>query len=220
MQISLKAADGFQPGGYLALPDETPKGGIIVLQEIFGVNRHIREVADRFAGEGYAALAPALFDRQQRGFECGYSKDEAAEARRFIANPNFDEYMLDVAAARDRLSEYGAVAPVGYCLGGAVAFAAATRLDGLACAVGYYGARIMAMRDETPRCPVLLHFGDSDHSIPQENVEAIRAARPDVEVHVYAAGHGFNCDHREAFSAEASTLAWERTMDFLHEHIT
>ncbi|WP_018698530.1 dienelactone hydrolase family protein [Amorphus coralli] len=217
--IDLTASDGHTLSAYLARPGEPSKGGVVVVQEIFGVNRHIREVCDWFADAGYTALAPALFDRTQPGFESGYSEEEVAKARTFIQNPDFDAFMRDTEAAKNWLGEHGPVAVVGYCLGGSVAFAAATRWHGLAAAVGYYGGMIVKMADATPLCPTMLHFGETDHTIPMADVEEIKVKRPDVEIHVYAAGHGFNCDHRPSFDADAARVAGERTLAFLEEHM-
>lgn len=210
--ITLTAADGHTLSGYEATA-EGAKVGVVVLQEIFGVNPHIRDVADRFAAAGYQAVAPALFDRIERGFESGYSAEEVDAARPFLAKFDWDAALADVDAAKAHLASKGLqVAVVGFCLGGSLAFLSATRLDGLAAAVGYYGGYIAKVADEAPRCPVLLHYGDSDHTIPMGDVEAVKAARPDVEIHVYHAGHGFNCDARGSFDKESADLAWARTL--------
>ncbi|MDQ0315076.1 dienelactone hydrolase family protein [Amorphus orientalis] len=218
--ITLTAGDGFQLGAYVATPTEEPqKGGVVVVQEIFGVNRHIREVCDWFAHAGYKAIAPAIFDRTEPGFESGYSEEEIKKARSFIANPDFDQMLMDVGAAKAVLAEEGPVAVVGYCLGGSLAFAAATRMHGLAAAVGYYGGKVKAFADEKPMCPVMLHFGETDQSIPMEDVEEVRRKRPEVELYVYPAGHGFNCDHRSAYEPESARIAGERTLAFLDKHV-
>lgn len=218
--ITLTASDGHTLGAYLATPAEGPvKGGVVVVQEIFGVNAHIREVCDWFAQAGYEALAPALFDRQQPGFESGYSEEEVKAARGFIANPDFDAFMRDTQAAKDHLGARGPVAVVGYCLGGSIAFAAAVRWHGLAAAVGYYGGMVVKMADQQPHCPTMLHYGETDHTIPMSDVEEVRRKRPDVEIYTYPAGHGFNCDHRASFDADASRIAGERTLAFLDRHM-
>jgi len=218
--ITLTASDGHTLGAYLARPSEEPiKGGVVVLQEIFGVNAHIREVCDWYATAGYLALAPALFDRTHPGFESGYSEEEVKAARGFIANPDFEAFMRDTEAAKTYLAEHGPVAIVGYCLGGSIAFAAATRWHGLAAAVGYYGGMVEKMADKQPLCPTMLHFGETDHSIPMDDVEEVRRKRPDVEIYTYPAGHGFNCDHRASFDADAARVAGERTLAFLEQHM-
>ena len=215
--ITLTASDGFELTGYLARPDGDSKGAVVVVQEIFGVNAHIREVCDRFANEGYAALAPALFDRQQPGFECGYAAEEVASARELMSTGSFDDYMLDVTAARDALAGFSPVSIVGYCLGGSVAFAAATRLDGFLCSIPYYGGKIAGMRDEKARCPLLMYFGEQDHSIPMDDVELIRAAQPDASIRVVNAQHGFMCDHRATYSEAIAKEAWQETIAFLEQ---
>ncbi len=218
--FSLTAADQFKLGAYRADPQGTPKGGIVVVQEIFGVNSHIRTVCDRFAAEGYVAVAPAIFDRQQRDFESGYTPEEVEKARKFIANPDWDAMLRDTQAAIDDLQSatQNGVAVVGFCLGGSIAFLAATRLKGLTAAVAYYGGRIAASADEKPQCPVQMHFGEADQGIPMKDVETIRQKRPDCEVYVYpGAGHGFSCDDRSAFNPESAKLAWQRTQAFLQK---
>jgi carboxymethylenebutenolidase len=217
-QFSLTAADKHQLGAYRADPKGAPKGAVVVVQEIFGVNSHIRSVCDRFAEEGYVAVAPALFDRQERNFESGYSADEIANARKFVANPDWAAMLRDVQAATAEVKSAGPVAVVGFCMGGTVAFLAATRLDGLSAAVCYYGGRIAAFADEKPRCPVQMHFGDQDQSIPLSDVETIKQKRPDCEIHIYpGAGHGFHCDERGSFNEQSARTAWQRTMAFLQK---
>ncbi|MCI5076228.1 dienelactone hydrolase family protein [Oricola sp.] len=218
--ITLTASDGFELGAYRADPEGTPRGGIVVIQEIFGVNAHIRSICDRLAADGYVAIAPALFDRVEPDFECGYSPEEVEQARGFLAAPNWDVFVRDTDAARAALAEFGKVGIVGFCLGGSVAFLGATRLEGFSASVGFYGGRVAAYADETPRCPTQLHYGSEDHGIPMSNVETVKSKRPDVEVFVYeGAGHGFNCDARPSFHAEAAALAWDRTMKFFDEHM-
>ena len=212
----LIAADGFTLSAYRARP-EAPRGGVVVVQEIFGVNSHIRDVVDRFAAQGYDAIAPAVFDRIEPGFECGYSEPEIATARGFIPKVDWDDLLLDIAAARDAVRQPTAV--VGYCLGGSVAYLAAARLDGIDAAIGYYGGKIADFADEPPRCPTQLHYGDQDHGIPMSNVETVRAKRPEVDIHLYPAGHGFNCDQRASYHADSAKLAEKRTLDFLRTNL-
>ena len=214
--LNLTASDGHHLGAYRADPSAAPVGGIVVIQEIFGVNHHIRNVCDRFAAEGYAAVAPALFDRQVRDFQSGYSPEEIEKARKFVANPDWDAMLRDTAAAIAELKSAGPVSIIGFCMGGTVAFLAAARLDGLTAAVGYYGGRIVAFADEKPRCPTQLHFGDKDQSIPLTDVETIKQKRPDCDIHVYKdAGHGFHCDERGSYHEPSSRVAWERTLAWL-----
>ncbi|MFZ2102145.1 MAG: dienelactone hydrolase family protein, partial [Oricola sp.] len=217
---TLTAADGFELGAYRAEPAGAPRGGIVVIQEIFGVNSHIRSICDRLAALGYVAIAPAIFDRIERDFESGYTPPEIEHARTFIADPDWDAYMRDTDAARAAIESAGKTGIVGFCLGGSVAFAAATRLDGFSASVGFYGGRIAAIADEKPRCPVQLHYGSQDQGIPMSNVDTVRAKRPEVEVFVYeGAGHGFNCDARSSFHPDAARVAWGRTVDFFTEHL-
>ncbi len=218
-QISLTASDGFKLGAWRADPAGSPKGGLVVIQEIFGVNHHIRAVCDRFAAEGYTAIAPAIFDRIAPNFESGYTSDEVAHARTFV--PKIDQAALlrDVAAAIDNVSHAGKVGIVGYCLGGSVAFRAACDLDGLACAIGYYGGQIAKNADSKPKVPTLLHFGDEDASIPLSDVETIKQKRPEVDVYVYHAGHGFSCDERGSYNEAAHKEALGRTLAWLGTYV-
>jgi carboxymethylenebutenolidase len=214
--ITLIAADGHKLGAYRADPAGAPKGGIVVIQEIFGVNRHIRSVCDRLAAAGYAAVAPALFDRIEPGFECGYSQEELTVARKFVQNPDFGAILRDTAAAIPELKSAGPVSILGFCLGGTVAFQAACNFDGLACAVCYYGGFIAKMADQKPKCPTQMHFGELDTHIPMSDVEAIRKKRPDCDIHVYpGAGHGFHCDERASYNKDAAALAWQRSLDWI-----
>jgi carboxymethylenebutenolidase len=218
--ITLTASDGFELGAYRADPEGPPHGGIVVIQEIFGVNSHIRSICDRLAADGYAAVAPALFDRTERGFESGYSPEEVERARGFLADPDWDAFLRDTDAARAAVADAGKTGIVGFCLGGSIAFLAATRFDGYAASVGFYGGRIAAHADETPRCPTQLHYGAEDHGIPMSNVDTVKAKRPDVDIFVYeGAGHGFNCDERASYHPAAAKLAWGRTMAFLGTHV-
>jgi len=219
-QFVLTAADHQRLGAYRAEPQGKSKGGIVVIQEIFGVNNHIRNVCDRLAGDGYTALAPALFDRIAPNFECGYTPDEIAEARKYVANPNWDAMLRDTDAAIQDLKKSGPVAIVGFCMGGSIAFLSATRLGGLSAAVAYYGGQIAKFADEKPKCPTQMHFGEKDAGIPMTDVETIKQKRSDCEIYVYPdAGHGFHCDERGSFHAGASKEAWDRTMAFLAKHM-
>jgi len=218
--LTLAAADGHTLGAYRADPAGAPRGAIVVIQEIFGVNHHIRSICDRLAALGYVAIAPALFDRSERDFQTGYSAPEVERARAFIANPDWAGFLADTEAARAAVAGVGKVGIVGFCLGGSIVFVAATRLDGFAAASGFYGGRIAAFADEVPRCPTQLHYGAEDAGIPMSNVETVRAKRPDCEIFVYeGAGHGFHCDERASFHPEASKLAWARTIAFFAAHV-
>ncbi len=217
--ISLTASDGFKLGGYRAEPQGKPKGGLVIIQEIFGVNHHIRTVCDRYAEHGYTSVAPAVFDRIQPNFESGYSQQEVEHARTFVPKIDWAAMMRDTAAAISAAQNVGKVGIVGYCLGGSVAFLSACRLDGLSCAVGYYGGVIAKYADEEPKVPTLLHFGDQDHSISMADVELIKQKRPDCEIHVYHAGHGFSCDARGSFNEAAHKEALGRTLAWLSRYV-
>jgi carboxymethylenebutenolidase len=213
----LTASDGHELDAYEVHPDGA-SASIVIVQEIFGVNAHIRSVVDRYASFGYRAIAPALFDRGERGVELGY--DDAGRARgiELVMPIAFDAAMLDVTAAVEHVAETGPVAVIGYCFGGSVAWIAACDLP-IAAAVGYYGGQIHAMADREPKVPTMLHFGELDHGIPLDQVDAIAAAHPEVPVHVYeGADHGFNCDARATHDARSAAIALGRTLEFLADH--
>jgi carboxymethylenebutenolidase len=217
--LTLTAKDGHQLGAYRADPTGKPRGAIVVIQEIFGVNHHMRHVTDDFAAQGYVAVSPALFDRVEKGIELGYDPKSIEAGRDIRGKVPFDGTLADLQAAINYAKPFGKVGVVGYCWGGGLAFLSATRLDGVAAAVGYYGGMVAAHAQEKPRVPVILHFGDHDQSIPMSDVEKVKQARPDVPVYVYNAGHGFSCDERGSYDAEAAKLARERTLKFFAEKI-
>jgi len=217
--FQLKAADGFELSAYRADPSGSPRGGLVVAQEIFGINSHIRSVCDGFAADGYLAIAPALFDRYQPGFEVGYSPEDIAKGRELKGKANIDAALKDVSAARDVAAAAGKVGIVGYCWGGYVAWMAASRAGGFACSVPYYGGGMLEAVAERPRCPVIAHFGERDSGIPVDGVRKFAAAHPEIRVHIYAADHGFNCDQRGSYNAPAAKLARERTLTFLEQHV-
>jgi carboxymethylenebutenolidase len=218
--ITLTASDGFKLGAYRADPSTAPKGAIVVIQEIFGVNSHIRNVCDRLASAGYVAVAPAIFDRIEPNFQSGYSPDEVAVARKFVADPDWPAMLRDTQAAIDAVKDSGPVGIIGFCLGGSVAYAAATKLSGLKAAVGYYGGVVVRFADDKPTVPTQLHFGEKDAGIPLTDVETIKAKRPDVEVFTYpGAQHGFGCDERASYDKASSDLAWQRSLAFFAAHL-
>ena len=218
--IKLTASDGFQLSAYRADPATPAKAAVVVIQEIFGVNSHIRNVCDRFAVQGYVAIAPAIFDRVEPGFQSGYSPDEVAVARKFVASPDWDAFMRDTQAAIDAVKSLGPVGVIGFCLGGSVAFLAATRLSGLTAAIGYYGGAVTRFADEKPKVPTQLHYGEKDTGIPLSDVEIVRAKRPEVEIFVYDnAQHGFNCDERASYDKASADIARERSLGFFAKHL-
>jgi carboxymethylenebutenolidase len=216
--ISLTAADGHTLSAWRTGPEDATRA-LVVVQEIFGVNDHIRTVADRFAAQGYLCIAPALFDRIRPGIELGYTPDDITEGRNLRPLVPDAAVMEDIAAAARALGDRK-LGIVGYCWGGSIAWWGATRTDFFKAASGWYGGGIAATRTETPRCPVQLHFGDQDASIPAADVEAIRAAQPGIEINVYpGAGHGFGCDARGSFSPKDAALAQERTLAFFSKNL-
>jgi carboxymethylenebutenolidase len=215
---SLRAKDGFELSAYATGPADASRG-LVVVQEIFGVNAHIRDVADRFAALGYKVIAPAMFDRVERGVDLGYSQDEVLKGRAYRAAMKDADTVADIEAAAAALGTRTR-GIVGYSLGAYVAWLGAVRTRSFGAACGWYGAGIAALREEKPTCPVLLHFGDQDAAVPMDDVKAIQAARPEVEVQVYAgARHGFGCDARGAFSEPDYRLAQQRTLAFLDKHL-
>lgn len=218
-KIRLTAADGFVLDAYVARPVGVPRGGMVVVQEIFGVNAHIRSVADRYAAEGYVAIAPALFDRVEQGFEVGYAGTDMDRARAMIPLMNRNMALLDIAAAIAHVAQAGKVGLVGYCWGGTLAWVSAAQLPGLSAAVGYYGGGLLGLTELQPHCPVMLHFGARDAHIPVAQVQAFAASRPEIPVFVYEADHGFNCDARASYDAAAAHLAQERTSAHFATHL-
>jgi carboxymethylenebutenolidase len=216
--ISLTAADGHRLLAYRAGPQQAARA-LVVAQEIFGVNRHIRNVCDRFAAEGYAVIAPALFDRVERNVELGYEAADVARGRELRGRIEPGLTLLDILAAAAALPPGIKRGIVGYCWGGTVAWHAATRTNAFAAASCWYGGGIAAAKDEQPRCPVQLHFGEADASIPMSDVEAIRAAQPGAEIHIYGGGHGFGCDERGSYVEADYRLAQQRTLAFFAAHL-
>ena len=212
--IELTAGDGHRLAAYDSRPGQS-SAAIVVVQEIFGLNAHIRSVVDQYAARGFHTIAPALFDRVERGIELGYTSDDVARGRDIRTAIEWDATMLDVAAAVAHVAPTGPVATIGYCWGGSVSWLAASELP-VAAAVGYYGGQITQFLDRPPRCPVQLHFGALDAAIPLDAVAKIGEQYPDVEIHVYEeADHGFNCDARATHHPASAALALERTLAFL-----
>ncbi len=218
--IELKAADGHKLAAYRAEPSGKARGALVVIQEIFGVNKHIKGVADGYAADGYLAIAPAMFDRVQRGYDTGYSPPEIEAGRALMQKMDWKQTMQDAAAALEAAKAGGKVGIVGYCWGGTVTWVAAARISGLACAVPYYGGGMPGFIGEKPKCPTMCHFGEQDQSPTLEQAKQIAKAHPEITAHFYpGAGHGFNCDMRGSYNAEASKLARQRTLEFFRKHL-
>ena len=219
-RLTLTAADGHSLGAYRADASGAARGGIVVLQEIFGVNSHIRAVCDGFAADGFTCIAPALYDRSShRDCELGYEAGDMATGRKLREEFSWNDTVKDVAAAVAVLAAEGLeVGSVGYCWGGTISFLAGVRLD-VGAAVVYYGGQIIPYKDEKARCPMLMHFGEHDAGIPLSDVEQIRAAQPEAAIHIYDAGHGFNCDRRGSYDEAATKLARERTIEFFETNL-
>jgi carboxymethylenebutenolidase len=222
--IDLQAADGLRFPAYVAQPAGQPRGGVVVLQEIFGVNSHIRAVADGYAAAGYLAVAPSTFHRIKPGVELGYQPDDmkaGMELKAAVEALPAPGVLQDIQAAVGHAAQAGKVGVVGYCWGGLLTWRTACLLQGVSAAVPYYGGGITTEAEvaRTPRCPVLAHFGEQDHWIPLDGVEAFKRAHPEVEAHIYAANHGFNCDQRGSHDATSARLARERTLAFFAKHV-
>ena len=211
-------SDGAGIGVYHAQPEGARRGGLVLVQEIFGVTEHIRDLAEEYAADGYEVLAPALFDREHPGFEADYSGDGLARGVELacVLHP-IDVSLADVQTCINALKAKGPVFVVGYCYGGSIAWFAATRLEGVAAASSYYGSQVPPTADEVPKVPVILHFGRHDQGIPMEGVEKVIAANhPNATVYIYEAGHGFNSDRRKDFHEPSCDLAKERTLELFH----
>lgn len=215
--IRLRAKDGHELDAYVAEPNGKAKGGVVVVQEIFGVTNHIKRVADQFAAQRYKVVAPAMFDRVERDVTLDYSEIE--KGRGYMQRLQWPNTVADVEAAVSEARTAGKVAVVGYCWGGTVAHVAASELD-LDAAVSYYGGGVAKMLDKKPRCPIMYHFGDQDASIPLPDIEKIKNANQESPLHVYpGAGHGFNCDERGSYSAKDAKVAFERSVRFLKQQL-
>jgi carboxymethylenebutenolidase len=217
--VELVAADGHRLSAYLSTPPGRPRGGIVIIQEIFGVTRHIRAVTDQYAAAGFQSIAPALFDRIERNVDVPYN--DLARGKGYVSRLKEDKVTLDVQAAIDCVRGDGKVGIVGYCWGGTVAYLAAAKND-VDAAVTYYGAGIgrhVADGSARPRVPIMFHFGETDASIPLSVIEQIEAAVSEGIFHLYPGGHGFNCTERQSFEPASAKLALERSLEFLHRNI-
>lgn len=214
--LQLRAKDGHSLSAYMAIPEGRPRGGVVVIQEIFGLNSHIRRVTEQYAGLGYLAIAPALFDRVRRDVDLPYTDVQAGIALKMKTSN--EGVLTDVNAALDAVAHAGRTGMVGYCWGGQVSYLSACRVN-LGAAVAYYGGGIAQLLDETPQCPIMFHFGERDVYIPASDVEKIRAAVPSGVFHIYPANHGFNCTDRADYDAASARLAFERSGEFFRKHI-
>ncbi len=221
--IELTASDGHKLAAYRADPSGAnaakPRGAIVVIQEIFGVNSHIKAVADGYAADGYVAIAPAMFDRVQKGFDVGYTPPDIEKGREMRAKITLDMAMKDTQAAVNEAKKAGKVGIVGYCWGGFVAWLASAQVPGLAAAAPYYGGGILDNADIEPKVPVMGHFGEKDGMIPVEGVKKLAAKHKSHQIFIYAADHGFNCDQRGSYNAPSAKQARERTLEFFRKHV-
>jgi len=219
--LRLRAADGFELSAYLVRPDEgRPRAALVMLPEIFGVNRHIRSVADRYAAHGYRVIAPQTFDRVERDLDLGYGEDDVKHGHALMRRLDWGEAVLDIGAAVDAVSDTGKCAVLGYCWGGTAAWLAASRIaDKFVCAVSYYGNAIPAVMADRPRIPMLLHWGEHDHLISLDAIKQVTTAVPQAMSYLYPCGHGFNCEPRVLYHAESAALAEQRTLAFLAQHL-
>jgi carboxymethylenebutenolidase len=217
--IELTASDGHKLAAYRADPAGKPRGGIVVIQEIFGVNSHIQQVADGYAADGYLAIAPALFDRVQKKVDLGYSPEDIAKGREIRGKVTNDMALKDAEAALKAASSAGKVGIVGYCWGGLITWLAAAKLSGLSAAVPYYGGGILDNAELQPKVPLMGHFGDKDQHIPVDGVRKLAEKHKKHEVFIYSADHGFNCDHRGSYNAPAAKQARSRTLEFFGKHV-
>jgi carboxymethylenebutenolidase len=218
--IELTAGDGHTFSAYRADPSGAPKGAVVVLQEVFGVNPHIRTITDAFAAKGYLAIAPSLFDSVRPGVELGYDEASLYEGASLAQQVGKERALGEIQATVDAVKSAGKVAIVGYCWGGYLAYAAGNRVSGLACAVGYYGGGVVDDHGEKRKVPTLLHFGENDPLIPFEAMSQFRAHRPDVSVFSYPdAAHGFNCDQRDGYQEDAALKALDRTLFWISQYV-
>ncbi len=216
--LHLRAADGHELAAYLVKPEGAARGAVVVIQEVFGVNAHIRRVTEQYAEAGYLAIAPALFDRQRRDVELGYDAAGIQTGIGYMMKADPAGVLADVTAAIDAVAHAGNVGMVGYCWGGRVTWLAGCHTN-IAAGVAYYGGGIAGVLKDTPRCPMMFHHGEKDGHIPLSDVEKIRQAFPQGIYHLYPAGHGFNCTERADFEPSSARLAFERTIEFFRQHV-
>ncbi|HEX7813657.1 dienelactone hydrolase family protein [Dyella sp.] len=218
--IDIIASDNHRLAAYVAEPAGEPVGALVMLQEFFGVNQHIRDMAEQYAGDGYYVIAPAIFDRVERGVELGYDQAGIEKGRALRAQLVLDQTMLDIQEAIDTAARVAPVATLGYCWGGSLAYLAAARLTGVTCAVGYYGAQIAGHANETLHAPVLLHYAEHDEYIPLADMEKVRDLHPEIEMYLYpGTEHGFSCNDRQYYEPTSAALARERSLAFLSRYL-
>ncbi len=210
---TITSADGAPIAYYHVQPSIVRLGGLVLIQEIFGVTDHIKELCDGFAADGYEVIAPSLFDRAEPGFAVGYEPADIDRAKTLAGTADWDLVTADLQACVDRLRPKGSVLMTGYCFGGSATWVAACRVEGITAAAAYYGRLIVDFVEETPRCPIILHYGEHDASIPMSDVERVRARHPEIPVYVYPAGHGFNSDRRADYNPDCTRIARERTLE-------
>ncbi len=217
--LTITASDGHKLDTYLAQPNGSPKGGIVLIQEIFGVNSHMRSVADMFSAEGYLVCCPALFDRIERNIELGYSDTNVVTGRKYKKFCGNTEPLKDIEAALNVVQSAGKIGVVGYCWGGALSWLSACKVNGFSAASSYYGAGIGELLNAEPECPVIFHFGEEDSAIPMREVQKVKDAHPECPIYLYPAGHGFNCDQRASYHQASSNIALERTLNHLERNL-
>ena len=217
--IKATASDGHEFDIYLAQSKGSPRGGVVLIQEIFGVNNHIKNVAEKFSSNGYLVGAPSLFDRVQRDIQLGYSTEDIRRGRELKDNLSNESPLMDITATLNIVRSAGHVAVVGYCWGGTLAWLSACQVDGFNAAISYYGGGIGKLLSIQPKCPTIFHFGEQDHAIPAEEINSLRQAHPECPIYLYPAGRGFNCEQRDSFNSTSSAIAFERTIQHLDKYI-
>ncbi len=219
-KISITASDGHDFSAYISTPSGQSKASLIIVQEIFGVNQHIQNLSNSFAKRGYATIAPAFFDRIETGIELDYSAESIEKGKELKSKVSWDDTITDIRASANFIRDFGTVGLVGYCMGGSIAWLAATRDSGVNASVSYYGGNIIDFFEEKPQIPCLLHFGEKDSTISLEDVKKITNTHPEVEHFIYEnADHGFNCDLRKSYDANSAKLALERTLEFFDTNL-
>lgn len=217
--IELTAGDGHKFSAYRADPRETPKGAVVIVQDLFGVNPYIRKTADRFAENGYVAIAPSLFDRAKTAVTLGYDEAALAEGTSLAEQVSKGDAISDIQAAVDAVKDAGKVAIVGFGWGGYLAYVSGNQVNGLACSIGYYSDGVAKELGGKRKIPTLLHFGETDSRILPDDITLFRASRPDVSAFTYPAGYGFDCEEQTAYNKDAAETAQERTSFWVSQYV-